>query len=249
MEPGKIIKELQKELAAEKAGNQILRFENYRLNECRPLSNRMLNRLPAAYCLSGVEGFGAGQYPVRGSYNEGLRRILGYTALEFEGLKGDFYKKVIHTDDFHLIGDALKWFEQNPTRMPFLAVCRLITSDGREVPSLIINSQLSKHADGRSREMLSVGIPLTDALHKPELLEEFIKAGKQQQHHVIVDEITPREKEVITLFADGYTPKEIAAKLFISKKTVRKHKDNIYHRLGVHDRKQLIQKARQYGLI
>jgi DNA-binding CsgD family transcriptional regulator len=240
--------ELRKESAAQKAEIEDLRFDNYRLKECGPLSARMLNRLPAAYCLSGVEGFGAGQYLVRGAYNEGLRRLLGYDAPEFEGMKEDFYKKVIHTDDHHLIGDALEWFEQNPSSKPFLAACRLMTSEGREVPSLIINSQLSKHTDGRSREMLSVGIPLTGVLHKYELLEDWIKLQKQQLHADVVNKLTQRQKEVLKLRVNGVTEKEIAVILKKSVKTIKKHGHEINRRLGVHNLLKIIKLAVCCGL-
>ena len=62
-------------------------------------------------------------------------------------------------------------------------------------------------------------------------------------------ELTPREKEVLQLLANGKVPKEIARKLFISEKTVNNHIGNIYAKLGCHDRTQAILAGSRLGLI
>jgi two-component system, NarL family, response regulator LiaR len=54
--------------------------------------------------------------------------------------------------------------------------------------------------------------------------------------------ITPREAEILDLLAEGLSYKEIAAKIFISVKTIRKHIYNIYEKLHVHSRLEAINK-------
>ena len=51
-------------------------------------------------------------------------------------------------------------------------------------------------------------------------------------------ELTPREREVLELLADGLPNKLIARRLEISEKTVKAHLTNIFHRIGVSDRTQ-----------
>jgi len=51
-------------------------------------------------------------------------------------------------------------------------------------------------------------------------------------------ELTPREREVLALLADGLPNKLIARRLEISEKTVKAHLTNIFHRIGVSDRTQ-----------
>ncbi len=48
--------------------------------------------------------------------------------------------------------------------------------------------------------------------------------------------LTPREHEIMTLVARGWTNAEIATSLWIARGTVRKHLDNVYEKLGVHTR-------------
>jgi len=61
--------------------------------------------------------------------------------------------------------------------------------------------------------------------------------------------LTPREREILVLVADGNTNAEIAKKLFISEKTVQTHRSNILDKLNIHDRTELVRFAIRNGLI
>jgi DNA-binding NarL/FixJ family response regulator len=61
--------------------------------------------------------------------------------------------------------------------------------------------------------------------------------------------LSVREKEVLTLLADGNNYQEIADSLFISIDTVRHHIRNIYKKLHVHSQSQAVAKAIRKGLI
>ncbi len=65
----------------------------------------------------------------------------------------------------------------------------------------------------------------------------------------LVDELTPRELEVLTLIAEGHPNKEIAQKLSISEKTVKNHINNIFSKLHVYDRTQAMLYAIRKGLV
>lgn len=51
--------------------------------------------------------------------------------------------------------------------------------------------------------------------------------------------LSPREREIVQLVAQGYRNREIAEKLFISEQTVKNHLHNIFDKLGVSDRLEL----------
>jgi two-component system response regulator NreC len=65
----------------------------------------------------------------------------------------------------------------------------------------------------------------------------------------LADELTPREREVLTYIAEGYTNREIAEELVISVKTVDRHRENIMHKLNLHSRVELVKYAIEKGLI
>lgn len=64
-----------------------------------------------------------------------------------------------------------------------------------------------------------------------------------------LDVLTPREKEVCTLLAYGYTNTEIAQKLFISDRTVETHRSNITAKLDLNSRAEIVQFAIDHGLL
>ncbi len=61
--------------------------------------------------------------------------------------------------------------------------------------------------------------------------------------------LTAREIEIIRVLADGMVTKEIATKLFISDKTVVRHKNNILKKLNLRNTAQLIKVAVEHGIL
>ena len=64
-----------------------------------------------------------------------------------------------------------------------------------------------------------------------------------------IPELTPREHEVLTYIAEGFTNREIAEALVISVKTVDRHRENIMQKLNLHNRVELVKYAIEKGLI
>ncbi len=61
--------------------------------------------------------------------------------------------------------------------------------------------------------------------------------------------LTPREIEVLTLVADGYTSQEIAEHLILSIKTVQVHRTHITEKLGLHTIAHLVRFALRHRLV
>jgi len=86
-----------------------------------------------------------------------------------------------------------------------------------------------------------------------ELIELLRLAGQNREEElearVSIEQITPREREVLRLLAEGLSNKEIAAKLYMSIDTERTHIMNILNKLGVHSRIQALLFAARHGLV
>ncbi|HEU5370991.1 MAG TPA: response regulator transcription factor [Gaiellaceae bacterium] len=79
------------------------------------------------------------------------------------------------------------------------------------------------------------------------LVKDFVERGRPEGEQF--DVLTPRELQVLKLIAEAYTSKEIAKELFISVKTVERHRQNILDKLGMSDRVELTRYAIRRGLI
>jgi DNA-binding NarL/FixJ family response regulator len=78
------------------------------------------------------------------------------------------------------------------------------------------------------------------------LVRDFVDRGRGDEQF---DVLTPRELQVLKLIAEAYTSKQIAQELFISVKTVERHRQNILDKLGMSDRVELTRYAIRRGLI
>jgi DNA-binding NarL/FixJ family response regulator len=77
------------------------------------------------------------------------------------------------------------------------------------------------------------------------LAQRMLAAGETTP---ILPELTPREREILTLVADGLRTAAIAERLYLSPKTVSNNLTSIFAKLGVTDRAQAMIIGRQHGL-
>jgi DNA-binding NarL/FixJ family response regulator len=79
------------------------------------------------------------------------------------------------------------------------------------------------------------------------MVRDYVERGGRGEERF--DVLTPRELEVLKLIAEAHTSKEIAKELWISIKTVERHRQNILDKLGMRDRVELTRYAIRRGLI
>ena len=81
------------------------------------------------------------------------------------------------------------------------------------------------------------------------LLDEFLTRQADSEEHGPFDRLTPREREVLQLIAEGHTNTAIAQIMNVSVKTVEKHRANLMSKLNVHDVATLLRAAIKHGLV
>lgn len=77
-------------------------------------------------------------------------------------------------------------------------------------------------------------------------LIDCVKSGQKIK---VNGSLTSREKEIVTLLAGGSSPRTIAEKLSISKRTVDVHKSNVFKKLKINNISQLVRYAIKQGLV
>jgi DNA-binding NarL/FixJ family response regulator len=90
-----------------------------------------------------------------------------------------------------------------------------------------------------------------EAYFGPEIakrLMNFFSAPKPASPEEAFPELSSREREILDLIAQGHSNAKIAARLFISPRTVSNHISHIFTKLQVADRSHAIIRAREEGL-
>ena len=82
------------------------------------------------------------------------------------------------------------------------------------------------------------------------LIERFVRAGPgSAPPPAAVTALTPREREVLLLIAEGLSNAEIAERLYLSEATVKTHVNRLLSKLSLRDRVQAVVLAYETGLI
>jgi DNA-binding NarL/FixJ family response regulator len=76
-----------------------------------------------------------------------------------------------------------------------------------------------------------------------------VRNGTENGSHGGDAKLSPREREILVLLADGKTQAQIASQLFISPKTVATHIQHLLSKLGVNSRAQAVALAYRLGLV
>jgi DNA-binding NarL/FixJ family response regulator len=90
-----------------------------------------------------------------------------------------------------------------------------------------------------------------EAIFSPSIasrLMEYFASADSARPAPVFPELTDREREILDLIAQGRSNAEIAARLFLSPKTVRNHVSNVFNKLQVADRTEAAIRARTAGL-
>jgi DNA-binding NarL/FixJ family response regulator len=110
----------------------------------------------------------------------------------------------------------------------------------KDTPPVTLLDAIRTVADGGA--LLSPSVTRT-------LIREFVTKGPRRViPHPRLTQLTDREREVVTLAAEGLTNQEIADRLVVSPATARTHVSRAMVKLGARDRAQLVVFAFQTGL-
>jgi DNA-binding NarL/FixJ family response regulator len=133
-------------------------------------------------------------------------------------------------------------------------VCSVLRGEGDEVPIFFLSGTHTESTDRVAGLLLGAD----DYLAKPVDPNELVaranrhvgrRAKAPRVNGGATPSITRREAEILEFLARGETPKVIAQELSISPKTVGTHIQNLFGKLDVHSRAELVARAYMLGLV
>ena len=126
---------------------------------------------------------------------------------------------------------------------------------GVDLPVLLLARDRNEPIDRVAGLMLGADDYLAKPVDRGELLARTRRSLRRVPNGVRRNgasrdvSLSPREREILSLLADGRTQSEIAHDLVISSKTVATHIQHLLAKLGVHSRAQAVARAYRLGLV
>ncbi|HEX4646999.1 MAG TPA: response regulator transcription factor [Verrucomicrobiae bacterium] len=110
---------------------------------------------------------------------------------------------------------------------------------------------LLKDAATAELELAILAVARGDTYLSPAISKRVIDdyLGRVIGEKTPLDQLTPRQREILQLIAEGKSTKEIAFLLNVSIKTVETHRLQLMDRLGIHDIPGLVRHAMRLGLV
>lgn len=127
---------------------------------------------------------------------------------------------------------------------------------GEDLPVLLASAERTSALDRTAGFMLGADDYLLAPLDEGELVARLRRSLRRADGHRNGNGtrngdsgLSPREREILRLLAEGRTQAEIASALVISPKTVATHIQRLLSKLGVHSRAQAVAAAYRLGLV
>jgi DNA-binding NarL/FixJ family response regulator len=159
-------------------------------------------------------------------------------------------------------GDALEAARQEPLAMVALEVslpdmsgytlCRqLRTEFGDDLPIVFVSAARTEPNDRVAGLLLGADEYFAKPWEADELLlrVQRLVGRAPAPAPVVTSALSPREREILQLLAQGLSQKEIARHLYLSPKTVNSHAERLYDKLRVHSKTEAVAVAFRSGLV
>jgi DNA-binding NarL/FixJ family response regulator len=130
-------------------------------------------------------------------------------------------------------------------------VCRKLREEfGPGLPIIFVSAERTEPSDRVAGLLVGADDYLAKPVSADELLARIRALLRRSGASTAgASTLTARELEILCLLADGLTTRDIAQRLFISRKTVGTHADHILRKLGVHSRTEAVAHAYRDGLV
>jgi DNA-binding NarL/FixJ family response regulator len=134
----------------------------------------------------------------------------------------------------------------DPERLPASAFARRVIARWPTLPVVVLGSGVG---DEGSLSVASDGAAILEALATSPSQSSRAPDDARGREVVQLQSLTKRERAVLVLLGRGLEFDEIADRLSISEHTVRTHLQNLYRKLNVHSRLDIVRLVARHGLL
>ena len=192
-----------------------------------------------------------GDWKLRNEYcNHTMMEALGFTRERINASKYGFFKEILHEDDYPNLHQSL-WnlcCEEN-IGLQLELVCRCKDKDGN-YNWVIGKCWVVSHIKGKTQWEICCNVtPVTKETLKDPKMRYLVKDYKKLICEQNQAKLTTRELEILKLLAIGTSIKLIESALGITENTIKKHKYNMIHKLGLTNTPALILWANECGVV
>jgi DNA-binding NarL/FixJ family response regulator len=124
------------------------------------------------------------------------------------------------------------------------AAIRVVQAMHQPIPFIVVSGTLDER---RLIASLRAGaedyIPKSDLGRLPAVIQAALGVRRP------LEKLSPRQREVLQLLAEGFATRDVARRLKLSVKTVETHRAEVMRRLGIHDLARLVRYAIRVGLV
>lgn len=183
-------------------------------------------------------------------YNDFTLKIAGYSREELQELGPEFITKHMHPYSINVIATkVVNSLLKNPGKIiGFIQYLHVYGNEKEYQPILTFSKTDKNNSDG------TLCISLTSQMfyneEMPKKIEQIIEMDEFKfKYFKQFQLLTEREKQILTLLAEGLNNPRIADRLFISRQTVETHRKNINRKLGIKHYRDVVQFALAYDLV
>ena len=174
--------------------------------------------------------------------------ITGYSREEADSLGSEYFRKVLHPDDYEIIDQSIRHLMKIDTDVVYGGAYKFKPKNKDYIWLLARTRVLERYPDGSPKLFINTAIQLDEEFHAHNQIFALLKENKRLLNENTILKLTRREKEVLRLLAGGNSAKKIAQNLNVSESTVISHRKNMLKKLNMHNTVTLVNFAVENGL-
>lgn len=174
--------------------------------------------------------------------------MTGYTKEEADKLGHEYFRQVLHPDDFEVIDQSIEFLRNIHDDNLYGGICRS-KPKGKDYLWQVGRTRVFKrNPDGTPRQFLNAAVVLNEEFHSQNQMIELLKENKRLINENTILRLTKREREVLKHLSSGDCARKISGKLNISESTVISHRKNMLRKLKMNSSASLVNFAVENGL-